>query len=95
MKIKIKVIQPETVHIFDPKGNSCGDLNESEYLDLRCQIKHNKVSGFYFYYEGEKVQINKYGALVPYVPIFTSNIDKVNYLLGLNGKLFKTESGRL
>ena len=38
-KIKVKVIPPETIEVFNPDGTSWGKLNEIEFLDLRCQIK--------------------------------------------------------
>lgn len=80
--IKIKVIEPETVEVFSSIG-SCGKLNELEFLDLRCQIKKHNKSGFYFYYDGEKIYIRKDGLLSKWCPIFTASIEKYNYLLGL------------
>lgn len=80
--VKIKVIEPETVEVFNSAG-SCGYLNELEFLDLRCQIKKNKKSGYFFYYEGDKIYINKDGLLSKWCSIFTASIEKYNYLLGL------------
>lgn len=88
-KIKVKVIAPETVEVFNPDGTSWGKLNEIEFLDLRCQIKKYKAKGFYIYYNGDKVFINNNGMLSKYVPIFTDSIYKYNYLLGIDNKTFK------
>lgn len=90
-KIKVKVIIPETIEVFGPEGSSYGKLNESEFLDLRCQIKKFKKRGFYIYYGGEKVMISKNGLLEKYVPIFVDNIYKYNYLLGIDNEVYKSE----
>lgn len=82
-KIKIKVIEPELIEVFYSDGTSCGKLNELEFLDLRCQIKKFKAVGFYIYYNGDKIYINKNGLLSKWVPVFTESIDKYNYLLNL------------
>lgn len=91
-KIKVKVITPETVEVFNPDGTSWGKLNEIEFLDLRCQIKKYKAKGFYIYYNGDKVLINTNGMLSTYVPIFTDSIYKYNYLLGIDNKVYKRET---
>jgi hypothetical protein len=88
-KIKIKVIEPETVEVFGPDGSSYGKLNELEFLDLRCQIKKNKQRGFYIYYKGDKIGIRKDGLMERYVPIFVDSIYKYNYLLGIPNEAFK------
>lgn len=88
-KIKIKVITPEVIEVFSPDGISCGNLNEIEFLDLRCQIKKYKIRGFYIYHSGDKVFINNNGMLSKYVPIFVDSIYKYNYLLGIDNKTFK------
>ncbi len=88
-KIKVKVITPETIEVFNPDGTSWGKLNEIEFLDLRCQIKKYKAKGFYIYYNGDKVFINSNGMLSKYVPIFVDSIYKYNYLLGIDNKTFK------
>lgn len=82
-KIKIKVIEPELIEVFSFDGTSYGKLNELEFLDLRCQIKKFKAVGFYIYYNGDKIYINKNGLLSKWVPVFTESIDKYNYLLNL------------
>ena len=82
-KIKVKVIAPETIEVFNSDGTSWGKLNEIEFLDLRCQIKKFKATGFYIYYNGDKIYINKNGLLSKWVPVFTESIDKYNYLLNL------------
>ncbi len=91
-KIKIKVITPETVEVFNPDGTSWGKLNEIEFLDLRCQIKKYKAKGFYIYYNGDKVLINTNGMLSTYVPIFIDSIYKYNYLLGIDNEVYKHET---
>ena len=90
-KIKVKVIPPETIEVFNPDGTSWGKLNEIEFLDLRCQIKKYKAKGFYIYYNGDKVLINTDGMLSTYVPIFIDSIYKYNYLLGIDNKVYKRE----
>lgn len=90
-KIKIKVIPPETIEVFNPDGTSWGKLNEIEFLDLRCQIKKYKAKGFYIYYNGDKVLINTDGMLSTYVPIFIDSIYKYNYLLGIDNEVYKRE----
>lgn len=82
-KIKIKVIPQEVIEVFTPDGDSCGKLNEIEFLDLRCQIKRFKTRGFYLYHNAERIYINRNGLLSKWVPIFTESIDKYNYLLNL------------
>lgn len=91
-KIKIKVITPETIEVFNPDGTSWGKLNEIEFLDLRCQIKKYKVKGFYIYYNGDKIMINTDGMLSAYVPIFVDSIYKYNYLLGIDNEIYKCET---
>lgn len=90
-KIKVKVIPPETIEVFNPDGTSWGKLNEIEFLDLRCQIKKYKAKGFYIYYNGDKVLINTDGMLSTYVPIFVDSIYKYNYLLGIDNEVYKRE----
>jgi len=90
-KIKVKVIPPETIEVFNPDGTSWGKLNEIEFLDLRCQIKKYKAKGFYIYYNGNKVLINTDGMLSTYVPIFIDSIYKYNYLLGIDNEVYKRE----
>jgi hypothetical protein len=90
-KIKVKVIPPETIEVFNPDGTSWGKLNEIEFLDLRCQIKKYKAKGFYIYYNGDKVLINTDGMLSKYVPIFIDSIYKYNYLLGIDNEVYKRE----
>lgn len=83
-KIKIKVIPQELIEVFAPDGSSCGKLNELEFLDLRCQIKKYKASGFYLYYDADKIYINRNGLLSKWIPLFTESIEKYNYLLNIN-----------
>lgn len=90
-KIKVKVITPETIEVFNSDGTSWGKLNEIEFLDLRCQIKKYKAKGFYIYYNGDKVMINTNGMLSAYVPIFIDSIYKYNYLLGIDNGVYKHE----
>lgn len=90
-KIKVKVITPETIEVFNSDGTSCGKLNEIEFLDLRCQIKKYKAKGFYIYYNGDKVMINTNGMLSTYVPIFIDSVYKYNYLLGIDNEVYKHE----
>lgn len=90
-RIRIKVIEPEVIEVFGPDGTSWGKLNETEFLDLRCQIKKFKKSGYYIYYNGDKIMINRDGFLNKYVPIFVTNIYKMNYLLGINNDIYQTE----
>lgn len=91
-KIKVKVIAPETIEVFNPDGTSWGKLNEIEFLDLRCQIKKYKARGFYIYYDGNKVLINTDGMLSTHVPIFIDSIYKYNYLLGIDNEVYKHET---
>ena len=91
-KIKIRVIKPERIEVFGPNGDSCGKLNELEFLDIRCQIKKHKESGFYVYHNAEKVEILPNGQLAKYLPIFEEAIYKRNYLLGINNNLYKDDT---
>ena len=93
-KIKVKVIAPETIEVFNSDGTSWGKLNEIEFLDLRCQIKKYKAKGFYIYYDGNKILINTDGMLSTYVPIFIDSIYKYNYLLGIDNEVYKHETNR-
>lgn len=93
-KIKVKVIAPETIEVFNSDGTSWGKLNEIEFLDLRCQIKKYKTKGFYIYYNGDKVLINTDGMLSTYVPIFIDSVYKYNYLLGIDNEVYKHEINR-
>lgn len=88
-KIKIKVIKPETIEVFSPEGTSYGNLNELEFLDLRCQIKKNKLDGFYIYYKGDKILIDNNGFLHKYVPLFQDSIHQYNYILGIEDKIYE------
>ena len=83
-KITVKVIEPETIEVFSPDGTSCGRLNETEFLDLRCQIKKFRKSGFYVYHNANKIMIRKDGFMERTIPVFVQNLRMLDYLLGLN-----------
>ncbi len=85
-KITVKVIEPETIEVFSPDGTSCGKLNETEFLDLRCQIKKFRKSGFYVYYNANKIMIRKDGFMERTIPVFVQNLRMLDYLLELNKK---------
>lgn len=61
--IKVKKIQPQTVEHFDNSGKSLGFLNFCESLDLRCQIMHDNVHGYFLMFESEKIIIKPNGEL--------------------------------
>lgn len=86
--IKARIIEPETIEVFGPKGDSFGKLNELEVLDLRCQIKRNKAKGYYVYHNAEKVFIGSDGNFSKYIPIFEQGIKERNYLLGIDHNLY-------
>lgn len=61
--IKVNKIPTQRLEHFDTIGNSLGFLNENENLDLRCQIKENRVDGYYLIYNGHKVEIDSNGGI--------------------------------
>lgn len=89
--INVKVITPETIEVINPFGKSCGELNELELLDLRCQIKNANQWGYHFYYKGERVDIRNDGMFGKRVDLFTKDITMRNYLLGIDNKLYLDE----
>ena len=76
--IQLKKINSPTVEVFDPQGNSLGEANEYELLDLRIQIKEAKVWGYYIIFNGQKIRIDRKGELEDY-PI--GLLDTMTYLL--------------
>lgn len=61
-KIKVKKYKIEK-HEHFYKNESIGFLNEYEHLDLRCQIKENKVLGYFLACNGIVINIDTDGML--------------------------------
>lgn len=59
--IKINKIIPQTVELFNPKGESMGFINEYEFNDIRIQIKNQQLEGYYCIFKEKKFTINKHG----------------------------------
>lgn len=79
-----KVVEPK-FEVIDLEGNSIGFIeSEIQFLDLRCQISEQRVSGYIVQNEkGEKVcSISEFGGVVGEYPYPLSD-NYLNYLLGL------------
>jgi hypothetical protein len=61
--IKINRYKIQTVEHYDGNGNFIGYLNESENLDLRCQIAENKIEGYYIKFCNQIINIQKDGKI--------------------------------
>lgn len=84
--------EKDPVEIFDPNGVSIGFCKtEMQYLRLRCQIKKEKVRGYYFISNGVKYTFNELGNLEPMMlddsnyPFKTSD-EYLDYILDLTDK---------
>lgn len=64
--IQLKKINSPLVEVFDPQGNSLGEANEYELLDLRVQIREANVWGYYIVFNDRKVRIDRRGELEDY-----------------------------
>lgn len=63
MNCKLNTIPEERHRIFF-NGDCVGSVNYLELLDLRVQIRTTQEEGYAIEFEGEKIEINKYGSLI-------------------------------
>jgi len=75
--IKPVKIKPQEIEHFDPDGNSLGFLNELESTDLRCQIKENKVDGYYLEFNDKKRKIYSNGMIKDWTEGMYNTMDKL------------------
>ena len=64
--MKVNKIDPPTVELLDPEGNSLGILNEYEFLDARAQICEHQLEGYSFKCEEGTFSIDQDGRLERY-----------------------------
>jgi predicted ATPase len=76
MDIKVTVIKPQTVEVFDPNNKSLGFVNEYEFNDLRIQVATENISGYYVLFNGEKIQIEPSGKLFSWPVGFFDTIEQ-------------------
>ncbi|MCB1711575.1 MAG: hypothetical protein KDH96_03565 [Candidatus Riesia sp.] len=68
--MKVNKIDPPTVELLDPEGNSLGILNEYEFLDARAQICEHQLKGYSFKCEEGTFRIDQNGRLEYYPKCF-------------------------
>jgi hypothetical protein len=61
--IKYKQIKPQTVDVWSDEYGFIGNVNEYEFNDIRIQIKEQKATGYYAFFNGEKYYIDTDGKL--------------------------------
>lgn len=61
MPIKINKIEPQIVEFYDPNDNLIGTVNEYEFNDVRIQICKEKAKGYYFMFDGNRMDIDENG----------------------------------
>ena len=65
-KVIVKKIKIPKVDLYSPGDKHLGFLNEYQFIDVRVQIKENKLSGYYVVFDGRKIKIDKNGELEDY-----------------------------
>jgi hypothetical protein len=64
MAITINKFKSISVELFDKDRNLVGVIeSQEELLDVRVQIAKEKVSGYYFVYEGDEYRITEDGVM--------------------------------
>ena len=61
--IKYKQIKPQTVDVWSEEYGYIGNVNEYEFNHLRIQIKEQKATGYYVFFNGERIRIFPSGGL--------------------------------
>lgn len=59
--IQYKQIKPQTVDLWSDDYGFIANVNEEELNDIRIQIKEQKATGYYCFFNGEKIYINSVG----------------------------------
>lgn len=78
----VEKIEPQTIEAFNPDGTSLGFINLFEFNALRIQCMENKLSGYYMFFNGEKIFINEDGTTDGQPKGFYSMIeDQLRYLV--------------
>lgn len=82
--VKVNNIDPQTVELFDPEGNSMGIINQYEFNDIRIQIKNQKASGYYCLFNNEKIFFQDKGGMSNWPEgFFDLQTNQLNELLGI------------
>ena len=59
---RTRALQDLKIYLYDPKGRRVGTIrDELQLLDVECQIKENKESGWSIMYKGRKYEIEPWG----------------------------------
>lgn len=75
-------IPQEVVQLYDNNDNFIGNIeNELAFNDVRIQIKNKKLSGYYIVFENEKYEIDRYGRLRVWPPIYETYENQLSELL--------------
>lgn len=65
--VQIRDIKDIPCKLYGPNDEYIGEIvNILQFNDVRVQIKEQKLSGYYFIFEGEKISISKNGFLDKY-----------------------------
>lgn len=73
--IKINIIEPQTVELFNPDGEFMGFINEYEFHDIRVQIKKEQVDGYYCRWKDHIFHIDKDGRSFDWIPGFFDTME--------------------
>ena len=64
--IQIKEVKMPTVKLYSPDKKFLGEITEYQLLDIRVQIKKEKVFGYYIEFNNRNIRLDKYGELEEY-----------------------------
>lgn len=78
IKVKVKKIEEQLVEHFNPKNESVGFLTDNENLYLRCRIKEFQESGWYLMFEGNKIEISKFGEQDYPIGLYETSLNLLN-----------------
>lgn len=79
--IRINKIPPPTVDLYSPDDTFLGTINEYEFSDVRIQIQQSGAIGYYVIDNGARYEIDKYGRLSPFPPVFDIFINQLTKLV--------------
>ncbi len=63
MAIEVRNVEMPTHELFTPSGESMGFINELQFMDIRVQIRTEKIDGYHVAFGDQLVFIDKNGRL--------------------------------
>lgn len=82
--IVIKEVEDDTAELFGPGDTLIGTIDTNlQLLDIRVQIKEQKLSGYYIIWRNNRLDIDKYGSVSNWPVGFFDTLDNLlNKLIG-------------